>query len=98
MLKEETIQQIKDMLERSQSHDVIAHCDYLIENNKDEDKLVTEVGEIGEICARGSGLAYGYYNDPERTAETFVQNPLNTAYPEVIYRTGDLGKRNERDL
>ena len=40
MLKEETIQQIKDMLERSQSHDVIAHCDYLIENNKDEDKLV----------------------------------------------------------
>jgi acyl-coenzyme A synthetase/AMP-(fatty) acid ligase len=26
----------------------------------------------------------------------FVQNPLNDRYPELIYRTGDLGKRNER--
>ena len=26
----------------------------------------------------------------------FVQNPLNTAYPELIYRTGDLGRYNER--
>ncbi len=61
----------------------------------DEDKLVTQVGEIGEICARGSGLAYGYYNDPERTSEAFVQNPLNTAYKELIYRTGDLARYNE---
>ena len=61
----------------------------------DGDKLVTEVGEIGEICARGSGLAYGYYNDPERTAEAFVQNPLNSAYKEFIYRTGDLARYNE---
>ncbi len=61
----------------------------------DEDKLVTGVGEIGEICARGTGLAYGYYNDPERTDEVFVQNPLNTAYRELIYRTGDLARYNE---
>ena len=40
MIKEDTIQQIKDMLARSESRDVIAHCDYLIENNKDEDKKV----------------------------------------------------------
>ncbi|MDO4262128.1 MAG: amino acid adenylation domain-containing protein [Eubacteriales bacterium] len=53
-------------------------------------------GEEGEICVRGSSLALGYYNDPERTAAAFVQNPLNTAYPERIYRTGDIGKRNER--
>ena len=37
----------------------------------------------------------GYYNDFKRTNDAFVQNPLNTAYPELIYRTGDLGKYNE---
>ena len=62
----------------------------------DEGKLVTAVGEIGEICMRGSGVAYGYYNDPERTAEVFIQNPLNSAYREIIYCTGDLGRYNER--
>ena len=38
----------------------------------------------------------GYYRMPEKTAECFVQNPLNDAYPELIYRTGDLGRYNER--
>ena len=37
----------------------------------------------------------GYYNNPEKTAEVFTQNPLNTAYPERIYRTGDIGRYNE---
>jgi len=53
-------------------------------------------GEEGEICIRGTALTLGYYNDPERTAAAFVQNPLNTAYPELIYKTGDLGRYNER--
>ena len=53
-------------------------------------------GEEGEICVRGTALTLGYYNDPVRTAEAFVQNPLNTAYPELIYRTGDIGRRNEK--
>jgi amino acid adenylation domain-containing protein len=52
-------------------------------------------GEIGEICVRGTGLSSGYYGDQEKTAEAFVQNPLNTKYPETIYRTGDLAKINE---
>lgn len=60
-----------------------------------ESNLVTKVGEMGEICMRGSGIAYGYYNDPERTAEVFIQNPLNASYREIIYCTGDLGKYNE---
>lgn len=50
---------------------------------------------IGEICARGSFIAYGYYNNESKTKECFVQNPLNPAYPEIIYRTGDLGQYNE---
>ena len=53
-------------------------------------------GEIGEICIRGTSLTLGYYNNFEKTREVFVQNPLNTAYPERIYRTGDLGRYNER--
>ena len=48
----------------------------------------------GEICVAGTCLALGYYRDPEKTAQAFVQNPLNTAFPELIYRTGDLGKYN----
>ncbi len=56
----------------------------------DDDKKCA-AGEIGEICVRGTSLAMGYYNNPEKTAKAFVQNPLNHSYPELIYRTGDLG-------
>jgi amino acid adenylation domain-containing protein len=53
-------------------------------------------GERGELCVRGSSLALGYWNDPEKTAAAFVQNPLQPHYPERIYRTGDLVYRNGR--
>lgn len=62
----------------------------------DEDKLVAK-GEEGELCVRGTSLAMGYYNNPEKTALAFVQNPLNKSYPEIIYRTGDIVSVNERD-
>ncbi|MBR6209610.1 MAG: AMP-binding protein [Clostridiales bacterium] len=55
----------------------------------DENKIC-EVGEEGELCVRGSSLAMGYYNNPEKTANAFTQNPLNSSYPELIYRTGDI--------
>ena len=58
-----------------------------------ENKPVAD-NEEGELCVRGTSLAMGYYNNPEKTAEAFVQNPLNTAYPETIYRTGDIVARN----
>ncbi len=61
----------------------------------DEDKLVN-VGEVGEICCRGTGVAMGYYNNREKTDSVFVQNPLHTLYNDIIYRTGDLGRWNER--
>ncbi|MBR1392969.1 MAG: amino acid adenylation domain-containing protein [Ruminococcus sp.] len=54
-----------------------------------------EQGEVGEICIRGTALTLGYYCNPQKTAEVFVQNPLNSRYPELIYRTGDLGRLNE---
>jgi len=60
----------------------------------DENKAVVG-SELGELCVRGSSLAMGYYNNPEKTSAAFVQNPLNISYPEIIYRTGDLVHRNE---
>ena len=61
----------------------------------DGDELVTEPGHIGELCVRGSSLAVGYWNDFNKTAQAFCQNPLNKHYPERIYRTGDLVCYNE---
>lgn len=54
-----------------------------------EDDTVAQIGEHGELCVRGSSLAMGYYNDPEKTSSSFTQNPLQKHYPELIYRTGD---------
>ena len=60
----------------------------------DEDRLITaeEPDREGEICVSGTCLALGYYNNPEKTAQAFVRNPLCSAYPERMYRTGDIGK------
>ncbi|MCR5201117.1 MAG: amino acid adenylation domain-containing protein [Saccharofermentans sp.] len=60
----------------------------LDENNK--------LADEGEICMRGTCVTLGYYQDPERTSQAFVQNPLNDRYPELIYRTGDIARRNDR--
>lgn len=69
------------------------NCDiFLLDENNQE---VLDNRE-GELCVRGSFLASGYYNNYEKTQEAFVQNPLNTHYPEIIYRTGDLVKYNDK--
>lgn len=70
----------------------MANTDILVLNDKDEP--VTG-DEIGELCVRGTSLSMGYYNNPEKTREAFVPNPLNPYVPETIYRTGDLVKYNE---
>lgn len=49
----------------------------------------------GEMYIRGAGVTLGYYNDPQRTAEVYLQNPLHALYPETVYRTGDMAKYNE---
>jgi amino acid adenylation domain-containing protein len=60
-----------------------------------EDDKKCEVGETGELCIRGSGVALGYYNNPQKTEEAFVQNPLNPYYRDTMYRTGDLVRVND---
>jgi D-alanine--poly(phosphoribitol) ligase subunit 1 len=69
------------------------NTEILILNDQNQ---LAKLNETGEICVRGSSLALGYYNNAERTAKGFVQNPLNPHYPEPIYRTGDSGFWNER--
>jgi amino acid adenylation domain-containing protein len=47
-------------------------------------------GVWGEICVGGPGLAEGYWDRPELTAERFVDNPWQAGAR--LYRTGDLGR------
>ncbi len=53
-------------------------------------------GETGEIYISGTCVTLGYYNNPDKTNEAFVQNPLVSAYREIVYKTGDLARRNEK--
>jgi acyl-coenzyme A synthetase/AMP-(fatty) acid ligase len=48
------------------------------------------VGEAGELCIAGVGLARGYLNNQTLTDEKFVDNPCNRG--ERIYRTGDVAR------
>lgn len=69
------------------------NTDILVLNEKDE---LVRGEEAGELCVRGTSLSLGYYNNPQKTAAAFVQNPLNHVYEEKIYRTGDIVRYNER--
>ena len=57
----------------------------------DKNEKITQAGIVGKIMVRGTALALGYYRLPDKNAAQFIQNPLNSAYPELIYLTGDLG-------
>jgi acyl-coenzyme A synthetase/AMP-(fatty) acid ligase len=48
------------------------------------------IGETGELCIAGVGLARGYLNNPSLTGEKFTDNPINPG--ERIYRTGDVAR------
>ncbi len=62
----------------------------------DEEGKEAKKGEQGEIYLRGTCVTMGYYNDPERSAEAFLQNPLRPAFRDICYRTGDMGYLNDR--
>lgn len=51
------------------------------------------IGEAGELCLGGPGLALGYRHDPVRTAQAFVDYPWARAGR--LYRSGDLVRYNE---
>lgn len=53
--------------------------------------------DFGELFLRGPQVGLGYYGDPARTAQSFVQNPRHARYADIGYRTGDLVRRDARD-
>ncbi len=54
--------------------------------------------EQGEIIIRGTCVTMGYYADREKSSTVFVQNPLQKHYPEMVYRTGDIGRYQNGEL
>ncbi len=51
---------------------------------------------FGELFLTGPQVGIGYFRDPERTADSFVQNPMHNDFRDIGYRTGDLVQRDEK--
>ena len=62
------------------------------------DPLETSDPDLGELLLGGPNVGSGYYNDPERTAKAFVQDPGEPNYSKIMYRTGDLVRLGDDGL
>ncbi|KAG0223092.1 hypothetical protein BGW42_006104 [Actinomortierella wolfii] len=50
------------------------------------------IGVVGELYIGGPGVAYGYLNKPDLTAERFIPDPFRSVEAGRVYKTGDLVK------
>jgi len=69
-------------------------CNLWITDAQDHDRLMP-IGCVGELLIEGHLLAKGYLNNPEKTAEVFITNPMwanssNSSITRRFYKTGDL--------
>ncbi|MCP4213944.1 MAG: amino acid adenylation domain-containing protein, partial [bacterium] len=86
---------------RNQQHDEIIKIGVPIRNT--QLYILSDTGQIqptgvpGELCIAGAGLARGYMNNPELTADKFISPPsslkdIKEAGTTRLYRTGDLAR------
>jgi len=54
-------------------------------------------GEIGELYLGGMNVGKGYFGNPGETKRAFIQNPFHQDYRDIVYKTGDLIRRNPKD-
>src|SRR5215472_2667039 len=57
-----------------------------------EQLLPVPAGTVGEIYIAGAGLARGYRNRPDLTAEKFISDPFSAKPGSRLYKTGDLAR------
>ncbi|NEP04862.1 MAG: amino acid adenylation domain-containing protein [Okeania sp. SIO4D6] len=67
-----------------------------IANNKvyilNHDLQPVPIGIAGELYIGGTGVAKGYLNRPELTAQKFISNPFIERGESLLYKTGDLAR------
>jgi aspartate racemase len=67
----------------------VANCTaYIV----DREMNPVPAGEVGEIYVGGDGLARGYRDRPDLTAEKFLPHPFSGLAGDRLYRSGDLGR------
>ncbi|MBQ4816178.1 non-ribosomal peptide synthetase [Bacillus pumilus] len=84
-----TKQELGALKDRSVIGQPIAHTRALVLNRQ---QRLVPYGAPGELYISGEGVSRGYLNQPELTAERFLENPY---FPEErMYRTGDLVRQH----
>jgi D-alanine--poly(phosphoribitol) ligase subunit 1 len=56
----------------------------------DDENKVAIINEIGELCLGGPNVGIGYYNNIEKTEESFIDDPRFNKLKIKVYKTGDL--------